>query len=91
MEKFYRQYKSQGLAVLGICSSGAMWETRDLVNEMDLTFTMAHDYDDVYSGRFGADTEPIIVLLDSKMKILEIDDDLYPSELRKSLKPLGVL
>ncbi len=85
MEKVYRQYKNDGLAVLGICTSGTKSETRDLVEEMNLTFTMAHDFDDVYSKQFGTDSEPILVLLDKNLKIVDIYNGIYPSELKKSL------
>jgi len=76
---------------LGICTSGTKSETSDLVSEMNLTFTMAHDFDDVYSTKFGADSEPILVLLDQNLKIVDIYNDIYPSELKKALKEIGVL
>lgn len=67
-----------------------MSDTRDLMNEDDLTFTMAHDFGDVYSKRFGADSEPILVLLDPNLKIIDIYNDFYPSDVKKSLEGLGV-
>ena len=90
MEQFYRENRTKGLEVLGICTSDGEDATREVIEEMHLTFKMAHDVGQRLSTQLNVTGEPVLILLDKDLKVIHIANDIYPKDLKIALAGIGI-
>lgn len=95
MEKLFQDYKSKGVAFIGINSNKqeSVSEIKQHAADNNLTFTILKDEKNVIADKFGASFTPEIYVLNGKLELLyhgRIDDsrkeaDVTVKDLRNSL------
>lgn len=95
MEQLYEDYKSKGIAFLGINSNKeeGVDEIKSHAKEKNLNFTILKDNNNLIADKLGASVTPEIYVLNNKFEVLyhgRIDDsrresDVKTNDLRKAL------